>query len=111
RGPGGIEDGPLAGAPGDPLHQGDAMAESRLDLSKTARDKSIALLDPALAGATDLMLATKEAHWNVRGLNFAALHKLFDEYNAAMGGYVDELAERINQFGGHAHGTLQAAAK
>jgi starvation-inducible DNA-binding protein len=87
------------------------MAESRLDLSKTARDKSIALLGPALAGATDLMLATKEAHWNVRGLNFAALHKLFDEFNADMGGYVDQLAERIIQVGGHAHGTLQAAAK
>ena len=87
------------------------MAESRLDLSKTARDKSIALLGPALAGATDLMLATKEAHWNVHGLNFAALHKLFDEYNAAMGNYVDQLAERIIQVGGHAHGTLQAAAK
>ena len=87
------------------------MAESRLDLNTVAREKSLALLGPTLAGATDLMLATKEAHWNVRGPNFIALHKLFDEFNAAMGEYVDELAERVIQLSGHAHGTLQAAAK
>jgi starvation-inducible DNA-binding protein len=87
------------------------MAESRLDLNTVAREKSLTLLSPALAGATDLMLASKEAHWNVRGPNFIALHKLFDEFNAAMGDYVDELAERIIQLGGHAHGTLHAAAK
>jgi starvation-inducible DNA-binding protein len=87
------------------------MAESRLDLKKSARDKSLALLGPALAGATDLMLSTKEAHWNVKGPTFIALHELFDKLNGSMAGWVDDLAERMVQLGGHAHGTLKAAAK
>ena len=87
------------------------MAETRLDLSPALREKSIGLLGPALAGATDLMLSTKEAHWNVKGPNFIALHQLFDAFNAEMGGHVDNLAERIVQLGGQAHGTLRAAAK
>ena len=87
------------------------MAETHLDMSPALREKSISLLGPALAGATDLMLSTKEAHWNVKGPNFIALHLLFDTFNTEMGGYVDSLAERIIQLGGQAHGTLHAAAK
>lgn len=87
------------------------MAETRLDLSPTLREKSIGLLGPALASATDLMLSTKEAHWNVKGPNFIALHQLFDVFNGEMGAYVDDLAERIVQLGGHASGTLRAVAK
>ena len=87
------------------------MPESKLDLKKSARDRSIALLGPALAGATDLMLSAKEAHWNVKGPTFIALHELFDKINADMAVVVDDLAERIVQLGGHAVGTLKATAK
>jgi starvation-inducible DNA-binding protein len=87
------------------------MNEIKTDLKKSASDRSIALLNPALAGATDLMLSTKEAHWNVRGPNFISLHLLFDKLNSEVAVYVDDLAERTIQIGGHAHGTLKAAAK
>lgn len=87
------------------------MSEIKTDLKKASRDKSIALLRPALASATDLMLGTKEAHWNVRGPNFMSLHLFFDKLNAEVSVYVDDLAERSVEMGGYAHGTLQAAAK
>jgi len=83
------------------------MAAISTDLKKTARDISVALLSPALASAADLMLSTKEAHWNVRGPNFMAVHLFFDKLNEEVSVYVDDLAERIVQMGGYAHGTLR----
>jgi starvation-inducible DNA-binding protein len=87
------------------------MTAITTDLKKSAVDVSIPLLGPILAAATDLMLSTKEAHWNVRGPNFMALHLFFDTLNAQVAVYVDDCAERIIQLGAHAHGTLRAAAK
>ena len=88
-----------------------AKYSTKIDLKPAIREQSIALLAPALAGATDLMLSAKEAHWNLKGPGFIALHGLFDGLNAAAAGYADELAERIVQLGGHAAGTLHATAK
>jgi starvation-inducible DNA-binding protein len=56
------------------------------------------------------MLSTKEAHWNVRGPNFMAVHLFFDKLNEEVSAYVDDLAERIVQMGGYAHGTLRDTA-
>ena len=86
------------------------MPEISTDLKKSARDASIAVLGPALASAADLMLSTKEAHWNVRGPNFMSIHLFFDKLNGEVSVYVDDLAERIVQMGGYAHGTLRDAA-
>lgn len=85
--------------------------KSLLDLKASAKERSLKLLAPALAGAVDLMLSTKEAHWNVKGPRFIALHELFDKFNEESEDWVDDLAERIVQLGGHAHGTLQEAAQ
>jgi starvation-inducible DNA-binding protein len=75
------------------------------------RTKVIATLGDRLADATDLMLQTKQAHWNVKGPTFIALHELFDKVNAAAGEWVDLIAERIIQLGGTAEGTVQATAR
>jgi len=42
----------------------------------------------------------------VKGPSFIGLHKLFDEINEAVEGYVDLIAERIVQLGGIAEGTI-----
>lgn len=52
----------------------------------------------------------KQAHWNVKGPSFIALHKLFDEISEAVENYVDHMAERIVQLGGNAEGTVRMAA-
>ena len=84
------------------------MHSTKNDLSHKTRAKVIALLGDRLADATDLMLQTKQAHWNVKGPTFIALHELFDKINGASQEWVDLIAERIVQFGGTAEGTVQA---
>lgn len=75
------------------------------DLQDFIRGQVINLLNERLADAIDLQLQTKQAHWNVRGPSFIALHKLFDDIEASVRAYVDILAERIVQLGGIAEGT------
>jgi starvation-inducible DNA-binding protein len=80
------------------------------DLPKAARSELTALMNQRLADATDLQTQMKQAHWNVKGPDFIALHKLFDEIYEAVGDYVDLIAERIVQLGGIAEGTARVAA-
>jgi starvation-inducible DNA-binding protein len=87
------------------------MYETRNDLSEATREKVIGLLGPRLAGAIDLRYQAKQAHWNVKGPNFIALHKLFDDVSEACEEYIDIIAERIVQLGGVAEGTIQQAVK
>ena len=87
------------------------MFNTRNDLPKTTRVKVIDLLDARLADAIDLQTQLKQAHWNVKGPNFIALHELFDKINEAVEDYVDDLAERAVQLGGTAHGTARQVAK
>jgi starvation-inducible DNA-binding protein len=75
------------------------------------KNELVAVLNQSLADAIDVRLAAKQAHWNVKGENFIALHELFDKVSTEVDGYVDMLAERAVQLGGLAQGTLQAAAK
>src|SRR5688572_6080129 len=85
------------------------MATYRIDLPDNTRKAMIALLNARLADAIDLRLAIKQAHWNVRGPDFIALHELFDQIQARIDAFVDEIAERATALGGVAYGTLQAA--
>lgn len=80
------------------------------DLPQDVRAPVARLLNECLADAIDLSADAKQAHWNVKGPHFIALHQLFDEIHSAVEGYVDLLAERVVQLGGVASGTLAAAA-
>lgn len=84
---------------------------TRNDLPKAARGPLIDLLEARLADATDLQTQMKQAHWNVKGPNFIALHELFDKVNEDVEDYVDDLAERVVQLGGVAHGTVRQVAR
>jgi starvation-inducible DNA-binding protein len=86
------------------------MHSTRIDLAAKTRTKMITLLNARLADAIDLQLQAKQAHWNVKGPSFIALHELFDTFAGEIAGYVDEVAERITALGGIAEGTLQAVA-
>jgi starvation-inducible DNA-binding protein len=86
------------------------MYKTKNDLSEAVRVKAIKLLNERLADCIDLQTQTKQAHWNVKGPNFIGLHELFDQVNAAVEDYVDEIAERAVQLGGVAEGTARIAA-
>jgi len=87
------------------------MNETLNDLSSSTRSRMIELLNARLADGIDLRTQVKVAHWNVKGPQFIALHKLFDEVAADVDEYVDLLAERAVQLGGVADGTARQAVE
>ena len=87
------------------------MYRTQNDLPESTRSKVVELLGARLADAIELRLEAKQAHWNVKGPSFFALHQLFDQADAELGGYVDEVAERLVQLGGVACGTSRAVAE
>lgn len=86
------------------------MYRTKNDISEKNREKLAALLNARLADSVNLQTQTKQAHWNVKGPDFIALHKLFDEINEDVEEYTDLIAERIVQLGGTAYGTARVAA-
>lgn len=87
------------------------MFKTKNDLSEAIRTQMIELLNARLADAIDLQTQTKQAHWNVKGPQFIALHELFDKINEDVEDYVDDIAERAVQLGGVAEGTARQSAK
>ena len=80
------------------------------DIPEARRAKLVQLLNAQLASCADLYSQIKQAHWNVKGPSFIALHKLFDEAAEQVEEYIDEIAERAVQLGGTAMGTVRMAA-
>ena len=89
----------------------DRLRQTKNDLPAETRSEVARLLNARLADCVDLQTMCKQAHWNVRGAQFIALHKLFDKVYAAVGDYADLLAERVVQLGGTAEGTARMAAE
>jgi starvation-inducible DNA-binding protein len=83
---------------------------TRNTLSEVIRAQSVELLNKHLAAAIDLHAQLKQAHWNVRGPAFIAIHELFDKVSVEVENYSDLIAERARGLGGTAHGTVQVAA-
>jgi starvation-inducible DNA-binding protein len=86
------------------------LYSTKNDLPENTRVEVVGLLNQRLADCLNLQLQTKQAHWNVKGPSFIALHKLFDEVNEAVAEYSDLIAERIVQLGGIAEGTVGAVS-
>jgi len=88
-----------------------SLIATRNDLKESTRAQVVELLNRRLADAVDLQTQCKQAHWNVKGPSFIALHRLFDEVHAAITEHADMLAERIVQLGGVAVGTAREVAE
>ena len=87
-----------------------AVFSTELDVDQAARRKLIGLLQQHMADNHELYDQTKVAHWNVKGPNFWALHKLFDELAEMIHPFIDLMAERITLLGGFARGTSRQTA-
>jgi len=87
------------------------MYKTKNDLSENVRKQAIGLLNERLSDGIDLHYQVKQAHWNVKGPSFIALHELFDKIVGDVEEYNDLMAERIVTLGGIAEGTVVVAAK
>ena len=86
------------------------MHKTKNDLPKETREKLIETLNARLADASDLKSQAKQAHWNVKGMDFIQLHELFDQVATQAEEYTDLIAERAVILGGTALGTVRVAA-
>ena len=87
------------------------LHDTKIDIAKGKREKLTGVLNQSLADSADLRSQAKQAHWNVKGPNFIALHELFDQVAAEMDAHTDNLAERVTTLGGVAMGTARLAAQ
>ena len=87
------------------------MKSPDIGLKSNTKTTVISLLNARLADAIDLALATKQAHWNLKGPQFIAVHEMLDPMRAALDGHVDVMAERVAQLDGTAMGTAQNVAE
>ena len=88
-----------------------ASHPTHIDLKSNTKKAVIDLLNARLADAIDLALITKQAHWNLKGPQFIAIHEMLDGFRTAIDGHVDIIAERAVQLGGMAQGTSQTVAE
>ena len=87
------------------------LVKSHVELDGDSRIQMIELLNQHLADAFDLFSQVKQAHWNVKGLNFIAIHELFDAVAHEVLEAVDAIAERATALGGAAQGTARMAVQ
>jgi starvation-inducible DNA-binding protein len=87
------------------------LHETRMSLPEKERIESIAFLNKTLASLADLYAQTKQAHWNIKGLEFIELHLLFDKIAEEVENHADIVAERITSLGGTTLATTQEIGK
>ena len=80
------------------------MNPTRNDIPVKSREAVVEVLNARLADMLDLKLRAKQAHWNVKGENFLAMHTLFDAIAEMADEAADGIAERAVALGGMANG-------
>jgi len=85
------------------------LKPTRMDIPEAQRNRVVEMLNARLADLVDYSLSIKQAHWNVKGRQFVALHEMLDTMFGEATEYADLTAERAVMLGGIAKGTLSAA--
>ncbi|MFC0201062.1 DNA starvation/stationary phase protection protein Dps [Paracoccus rhizosphaerae] len=84
-----------------------SMAVNVKGLEDNARKTSIETLNARVSDSIALGLAVKQAHWNMKGPNFIAVHEFLDAVYARVLAHTDVMAERVQILDGRAMGTAE----
>ncbi|MEO8882382.1 MAG: DNA starvation/stationary phase protection protein Dps [Devosia sp.] len=88
-----------------------SSSKTSVNLASNTKKAMIDLCNARLADGLDLSLLTKQAHWNIKGPTFIAVHELLDSLRAELDIHTDTIAERVAQLDGIALGTAQTVAR
>lgn len=85
--------------------------EPKIGITPEHRDQVARALNSLLADESVLYVKTRNAHWNVEGADFHAMHLYFESQYGQLEEIIDNVAERIRALGHYAvatmHGYLQ----
>lgn len=87
------------------------LFKTQNNIPSNSKKAVIDMMNKALAATIDLALIVKQAHWNVKGSRFIAVHEMLDGFRDTLDEHADEIAERVAQLGGTAYGTTQTVAE
>jgi len=82
------------------------MATINIGLTPEQLQGSLGILDKILSDEFLLYVQTRKYHWNVTGIHFNDLHKMFQAQYEELDQTIDTIAERSRALGGQAKGTL-----
>lgn len=88
-----------------------AEIQPDLGLSVNQQKNVSEILKVVLADESLLYQKLRNYHWNVTGPHFFALHVAFENQYNEIADVIDEVAERIRQFGVYAPGTMEELKK
>lgn len=88
-----------------------SLHATKNSIPEKVRLELVNILNASLASTTDLYGQLKQAHWNIKGSEFIALHQLFDQIAEELEHHIDTIAERAAALGGTVLGTVQEVAK
>lgn len=81
--------------------------KAKIGLTEKNADAVAAELAKLLADEFVLYTKTRNAHWNVTGDNFHAMHIFFEKQYTQLEGLIDSVAERMRKIGHYAPATLR----
>lgn len=81
-----------------------------IGMSAEKREKVATMLSQLLADQHVLYIKLRNYHWNVVGMNFKALHELFQEQYEQLETFIDDTAERIRTLGFFTAGSMEEFA-
>lgn len=84
------------------------IVKIQIGINETNRQAVASELAKILADENVLYIKTKNAHWNIEGVDFYDKHKFFETQFGQLDEMIDRVAERIRSIGHYAPATLKS---